>query len=58
MVNYYLIWDFALERFSEFRRVQHLLVGDKKVELPVEIDVVAMSRRGQMGRCWVSVIGG
>lgn len=26
-------------------------------ELPAEIDVVAMSRRGQMGSYWVSVIG-
>ena len=54
MLGYYGGWAFAFEEFNEFEYFQNKL-HSLPVDLPNQIDKVAMKKRGQMGLYWNSL---
>ncbi|KQC31494.1 hypothetical protein [Flagellimonas eckloniae] len=55
MLDYYSDWDYAFEKFSAYKNLQNRLKRKSKTELPDEIDVKEMERRGRMGLYWNSL---
>jgi hypothetical protein len=56
MLDYYSSWDFVFDPFPEFKFIQRKMKEAKKTELPITVDKDAMSKRGQMGYYWNSII--
>ena len=54
MLNYYANWDFVFEKFESYQALTEFILNRKDAELI--FDKVDMSKRGQMGEYWNSLI--
>jgi len=56
MLNYFATWDFVFDRFSTRKGLVELIANKTDEFFPTKIDNDAMSKRGQMGKYWNSLI--
>lgn len=57
MLKYYSTWDHVFERFiNKYKGLRDWIQNESEIDLPDNIDRDDMSRRGQMGKYWNSVL--